>query len=122
MSEVIKTADLWTEKVNAKDIKGVLEVSDPNIEMVGPRGTAAGRETLRQWVEGSGLHLTTVTRYAKGGTVVYEQEGVWENQNGQVTVYTVMEVQNNKVNRVSRYDTLDEAFGTTGLSEEDQIK
>lgn len=122
MSEVIRAADLWTEKVNAKDIQGVLKVSDSNIEMVGPRGTTAGHDTLAQWVEGSGLQLITKTRYAKGGTVVYEQQGVWEDQNGQVTVYTVMEVENGKVTRVSRYDTLDEAFGTSGLSEEDRVE
>ncbi|RNF38687.1 nuclear transport factor 2 family protein [Planococcus salinus] len=122
MSKVIETADLWTEKVNAKDVKGVLAVSDSNIEMVGPRGTAAGHETLTQWVEDSGLHLTTVTRFAKADTVVYEQQGTWENQDGQVTVYTVMEVENGKVTRVSRYDTLDEAFGTSGLSEEDRVE
>lgn len=122
MTATIKTADDWIEKLNAKDIEGVLEVSDHNIELMGPMGSASGHETLRQWVEGSKLHLTTVTRYAKDKKVVYEQEGTWEDQNGQVTIYTFMEIKNGKVARISRYDSLDDAFADSGLNEENIIK
>ncbi|MDN7246816.1 nuclear transport factor 2 family protein [Planococcus shenhongbingii] len=121
MTETIKTADAWVDKVNAKDIEGMLEVSDHNIELMGPRGSAVGHDTLQQWAEESGIHLTTVTRYAKGNKVVFEQEGTWQDQNGKVTVFTFMEVKNGKVVRISRFDTLDDAFGDSGLSEEDEI-
>lgn len=121
VTETINIADGWVEKVNAKDIEGMLELSDHNIELMGPRGSAVGHDTLRQWAEESGIHLTTVTRYAKGDKVVFEQEGTWEDQNGQVTVFTFMEIKNGKVVRISRFDTLDDAFGDSGLKDEDKV-
>lgn len=122
MNEVIETADLWTEKVNAKDVPAVLGSSNTNIELVGPGGASAGHETLAQWVESSEVHLKTLTRYAKGGSVVFEQEGTWENQNGHVMVYTFMEIKDGKVVRIARFDSLDEAFGFSGLSERDKVE
>lgn len=122
MERIIETADAWIDRINAKDVEGVLEVSDHNIEMIGPRGSGVGHETLRQWAESSGIHLKTQTRYQKGSKVVYEQQGTWADQRGQVTVYTYMEIKNGKVCGIARYDTLDDAFGSTGLSEEDKIQ
>ncbi|HSI66893.1 MAG TPA: nuclear transport factor 2 family protein, partial [Planococcus sp. (in: firmicutes)] len=110
------------EKVNAKDVKGVCEVSKSTIEMVGPHGTAAGLETLSQWVEESGIQLTTLTRYAKESRIVYEQKGTWKDQAGEIIVYTYMEVKDGKVSRISRYETIEEAFGDSGLSEEDKVE
>jgi hypothetical protein len=76
---------------------------------------------LQQWVESSSLHLSTRTRYHKGDKVVYEQQGTWEDQRGEVTVYTYMEIKNGKVCEIARYETLDDAFGSSGLNEEDKI-
>jgi hypothetical protein len=121
MTETIKKADAWIDKLNAKDIEGMLEVSDHNIELMGPLGSASGHETLRQWAGESGIRLTTVNRYAKGNKVVFEQEATWEDQTGKVTVFTFMEVKNDKVVRISRYDSLDDAFVDSGLNEEDKI-
>lgn len=121
MENIIETADAWTDRVNAKDVEGVLKVSDHNIEMIGPQGTSAGHDTLRQWVENSGIHLDTRTRYQKADKVVYEQQGTWEDQRGEVTIYTYMEIKHGKVCEIARYDTLDDAFGSSGLSEEDKI-
>lgn len=121
MTETIKIADEWVDKVNTKDMEGMLELSDHNIELMGPRGSAVGHDILRQWAEESGIRLNTITRYARDSKVVFEQEGTWEDQNGQVTVFTFMEVKNGKVVRISRFDTLDDAFGDSGLNEGDKI-
>lgn len=122
MATNIETADEWTEKVNAKDVAAVLKISDHNIEMIGPMGAAAGHDTLAQWVKNSGINLTTTSRYAKGDCVVYEQEGRWEDENGQVMLYTFMEIKEGKVKRIARFDTLDEAFGYCAMNEEDIVK
>lgn len=121
MTKIVETADRWTDKVNAKDVSAVLEVSDPNIELIGPQGSTSGHDTLAQWVEDSGIHLATIIRYAKGNSVVFEQQGTWENQDGQVTVYTFMEIEGSKVTRLARVDSLEEAFGMSGLNEEDKV-
>lgn len=122
MATNIETADKWIENVNAKDVGAVLKTSDRNIELIGPMGASAGHETLAEWVKNSGINLSTQSRYAKGDCVVYEQEGRWENENGQVMVYTFMEVKDGKVKRIARFDTLDEAFGYCAMSEEDLVK
>ena len=122
MEGTIKIADQWTRKVNERDIKGVLEVSDPHIELVGPRGTAEGHDILEQWIKESGIKMETKGHYAKGNEVICVQKATWENQNGHVTIYTFMEIKNGKVHRLGRYDTLDDAFGQCQLSEEDKVE
>lgn len=121
MNNVIETADIWVDKVNAQDVEGVLEVSDPNIELVGPRGAGFGHDLLVQWMEDTGVKLHTITRYANGHCVVYEQEAAWENQDGHVIVYTFMEVKDSKVLRLERFDNIDDAFSTSGLNEENKM-
>lgn len=121
MNNVIQTADAWVDKVNAQDVEGVLEVSDPNIELIGPRGAGFGHDLLVQWMENTGVRLHTITRYANDHCVVYEQEAVWENQDGHVIIYTFMEIKNGKVTRIERFDNSDDAFSTSGLSEEYKV-
>lgn len=122
MEDNIKIADQWTSKVNERDIKGVLEVSDPHIELVGPRGVAEGHDILERWIKDSGIKMETQGYYAKGNEVICVQKATWENQNGHVTIYTFMEIRNGKVHRLGRYDTLDDAFGQCHLSEEDKVE
>lgn len=122
MEDKIKIAEQWTRKVNERDIKGVLEVSDPHIELIGPRGSAEGHDILRQWVEESGIKMETLDYYAKGNEVICVQRATWENQNGHVMIYTFMDIRNKKVHRLGRYDTLDDAFGQCQLSEEDKVE
>ncbi|MDN7243116.1 nuclear transport factor 2 family protein [Planococcus sp. N028] len=121
MNNVIETADAWVDKVNAQDVEGVLEVSDPNIELIGPRGAGFGHDLLVQWMENTGVRLHTITRYAKGPHVVYEQEAVWENQDGHVIVYTFMKIKDGKVVGLERFDNIDDAFSTSGLNEENKV-
>ncbi|MGI2328608.1 nuclear transport factor 2 family protein [Planococcus sp. YIM B11945] len=122
MDNVIQTADVWVDRVNARDVKGVLQVSDHNIEMRGPGGGGFGHDLLAQWMERAGVTLTTITRYANDHCVLYEQEGVWENEDGHVIVYTFMEIKGGKVTRLERFDNIDDAFSTSGLSEKDKME
>jgi hypothetical protein len=121
MNNVIETADTWVDRLNAQDVEGVLEVSDPNIELIGPRGAGFGHDLLVQWMENTGVNLNTITRYANDHRVVYEQEAVWENQGGHVIVFTFMEVKDGKVTRLERFDNIDDAFSTSGLNEENKL-
>ena len=121
MNNAIDTADVWVDKVNAQDVEGVLEVSDSNIELVGPRGAGFGHDLLVQWMENTGVRLHTIARYANDHSVVYEQEAVWENQDGHVIVYTFMEIKNGKITRLERFDNIDDAFSTSGLNEENKV-
>ncbi|TAA72051.1 nuclear transport factor 2 family protein [Planococcus salinarum] len=121
MTGTIETAEKWTEKVNAKDVGAVLEISDHNIELLGPLGASEGHETLAEWIRNSDIRLATKSHYAKGDCVICEQEATWEHESGHVTVYTFMEIREGKVHRIGRFDSLDEAFGYCPLSEEDKV-
>lgn len=122
MENTIDIANQWIARVNDKDIKAVLEVSDPHIELVGPRGVAEGHDILQKWIEQSGIQMETQDYYAKDEEVICVQKATWENQSGHVTIYTYMQIRNKKVHRLGRYDTLDDAFGQCLLSEEDLVK
>ncbi|CEG24243.1 hypothetical protein BN1080_03264 [Planococcus massiliensis] len=121
MNAVIEIADQWTDRVNAKDIEGVLKLSATNVEISGPRGTAAGHDMLAQWVENSGIQLQTLSRYIRDGKVIYEQKASWENENGEVILYSFFLVKEGKVTQIARFDLLDDAFGASGMSEEDLV-
>jgi len=121
MKSVIEIADQWTDYVNAKDIDGVLSLSATNVEISGPRGTAAGQDMLAQWVENSGIQLETLARYLKGSKMIYEQKASWENENGEVILYSFFLVKEGKVTQIARFDLLEDAFGSSGLSEEDLV-
>lgn len=121
MNSVIETADQWTDCVNAKDIDGVLSLSATSVEISGPRGTAAGHDMLAQWVENSGIQLRTLARYVKDGKVIYEQKASWENEDGEVILYSFFLVKEGKVMQIARFDLLEDAFGSSGLSEEDLV-
>lgn len=122
MANNVETADKWTEKVNAKDVEAVLELSDHNIELIGAGGSAsAGHDTLAEWVRNSDMHLTTQSHYAKGDCVICEQEATWKHDRGNAILYTLMIIREGKVHRIARFDGLDEAFGFCSLSEEDKV-
>jgi hypothetical protein len=55
----------WVAAANAQDIDRLLELSDPDIEIVGPRGTGSGHQLLREWAAHAGLTLETLRTFAR---------------------------------------------------------
>ncbi|HEV8191353.1 MAG TPA: hypothetical protein VGP82_07685 [Ktedonobacterales bacterium] len=71
---------------NAQHVERLLELSDPNIEVVGPRGSRFGHQLMRDWLARAGLELETLHVFARGDTPVLEQHGIWRSQEtGEVT-------------------------------------
>ena len=69
----------WQDAANQQDAARMIEVSDPNIEIVGPRGSAVGYQILRDWLGRAGLTLTTLRTFAREDRVVLAQHGVWQS-------------------------------------------
>jgi limonene-1,2-epoxide hydrolase len=124
--ETVKIIEAWQNAANRHDIKRLLELSDPTIEIVGPRGTARGHQILQEWVSRAGLRLETFRTFAKDGIVVMAQHGTWlseatKGEESKVDVATVFRVADGKVVYLARYDSLEEALLKAKLSLDDEV-
>ena len=125
MPNTLATVQSWQDAVNARDAEALIELSDANIEIVGPRGSARGHEVLRGWLSRAGLSLATTRAFARGDAAVLAQRGVWRSAEGneiigEADVASAFRVENQKVAEVARYDTLEEALLKAQLSESDE--
>ncbi len=119
-------AQRWQEAVNVQDKARLLELSHPDIEIVGPRGVAQGHEVLLAWLERAGLTLETKRVFAGGESVVFAQHGVWRSPEtnepqGEAEVASSFLIQDGQVTEFARYDTFSEALARAGLSEADEF-
>ncbi len=115
----------WQEAANAQDSDRLIALSDPNIEVVGPRGSGFGHQLLRDWLARAGLTLQTRRAFVRGAQVVLEQQGIWRSlATGEVTgartLASAFQVKDRQVIRFARYDDLAAAFAAAGLTEADE--
>ncbi len=128
-AEIVRT---WEETINTAEVERLLDLSHPEIELVGPRGSAFGRDALKDWLVRAGLGLETQRSFARGETVVNEQLGVWRDLTtgdvmtgdivSQANLASHYRVEHGQVHYVARYNTLQEAFEQSGLSEADEVQ
>lgn len=121
----IATVQAWLDAANTQDIERLLALSDPNIELVGPRGSAYGHQLLRDWIARAGLHLATLRVFARDDVVVVAQHGVWRSmETGEVTgerdVASRFHIAGQRVARLSRTDSLSDALAEVGLTSADE--
>jgi hypothetical protein len=117
----------WLDAANRQDLDRLLELSDPNIEIVGPRGSGHGHQLLRDWLARAGLTLETRQAFVRGSVVALAQHGVWRSsETGAVTgeseVASHFRVRGRRVVQFARYDNLDAALAAAGLSEQDSLQ
>lgn len=117
--------EAWQDAANHEDLDRLLALSDPNIELIGPRGSGYGHQLLRDWLGRAGLSLQTLRVYVRGNTVVLAQQGVWHSvETGDVTgernVASRFQVQEHRVVQFERYDSLDAALAEAGLKYSDE--
>jgi SnoaL-like domain len=126
-SDAVRVVRAWQEAANEQDVDRLLALSDPNIELVGPRGSGFGHQLLRDWLGRAGLTLTSLRAFARGSVVVLEQRGTWRSpETGEVTgeraLASTFEVSDQgQVARFARYDSLPEALDAAGLDFADNI-
>jgi len=115
----------WQEAANSQNIDRLLELSDPNIEVVGPRGSGFGYQLLRDWIARAGLTLETLRVFVHGNMVVVEQHGVWHSLDtneviGEKTLASAFQVNDRHVVKFARYDSLNAALEAVGLGQSDE--
>ena len=119
-------ARAWQEAANERRIDRLLALSDPAIELVGPRGVAHGHQILRDWLDRAGLRLGTLRTFARESAVVMEQRGDWRSPEtgeslGEAIVATIFRVADRRVTQLARYESLDVALANAGLSYADEV-
>lgn len=125
--EAVAVVQEWQEAANHQDIERLLALSDPEIEIVGPRGAGYGHQLLRDWLGRAGLTLETRRVFGRGEVVVLAQHGVWRSVEtgefrGEADLASRFRVKGGgRVVQFARYDSLDEALSHAGLGWEDEI-
>ena len=123
----IRTVRAWHEALNSGDADHLVELSHPEVEVGGPRGTGYGTQLLREWVNRANIRLKPRRVFHRADTVVVEQRPEWRAAaTGKVTVSqtvgSVFVVREGRVARVIRYPDLAGALGATNLDESHEIQ
>ena len=125
-ADPVTIVQAWQEAANRQDIDGLLALSDPNIEIVGPRGSGYGHQLLRDWLGRASLRLETLRVFGRGAAVVVAQHGVWRSvETGEVVgeqdLASRFRVVDGRVVQFARCDRLEEALAAAGLTHGDEI-
>lgn len=125
--ESIHVVRSWHEALNREDSERVLELSDPAIEIVGPRESGYGRELLNDWLQHTRVHLRPLQMFGRAEAVVVSQHGTWHSlETGDVTgeanVASYFLVRDGRITRYARFDSLESALLAAGLTETDAVR
>jgi hypothetical protein len=122
-----ETVAAWLAAVNAADADALAGLSDPEIEILGPRGAARGVGVLRRWLARAGLTMENRSWFARGGAVVVAQWGVWRSPEsgeivGEAEVASRFRVSGGRVAEYERFDDLAAALARAGLGGADRVQ
>ncbi len=122
----VDVAAAWQAAANAQDVDTLLALSDPNIEIAGPRGSGVGHQLLREWIARAGLTLSTLRVFARGDTVVFAQRGIWRSMDsggvtGERSLASLFQIRDGHIVKVARFDDLAAACGAAGLGSSEEI-
>jgi hypothetical protein len=118
-------AHAWVAAANAQDGDRLAALSSPDIEIVGPRGSARGIAVLHDWLRRSGLTLETTRTFAGDSHVVMAHRGTWQTAGttdiSSADVSSSFDIQGGCVARYQRFDDLPTALAAAGLDESHEV-
>jgi len=121
----VEVVRAWHEAVNRGDADTLVALSDDEIEVGGPRGSARGHAILRDWLDRTGIQLEPRRWFASPSGLVVEQFATWRGPDGAVTdpqlIASSFTVEDGRVMRTIRYGSLKEALTATGLTLTDEV-
>jgi hypothetical protein len=117
----------WHEALNAGDAERVASLSHPDVEVGGPRGSARGRQVLRDWVARANVRLEPLRLFRRDQTVIVEEAATWRDARtgetiGEATVATAFTLDGDSVSGIFRHDGLEEALRGADLDGSDEIR
>jgi hypothetical protein len=117
----------WLSAVNHQDTARIIDLSAEDIEIIGPRGSAHGRQVLAGWLARAGFAASTVRWFCGAdGNVVVEQDARWSDpatkaEQGRARVASRFVIHGETVAAYQRHDTLDAALTAAGLTAADEV-
>lgn len=122
----VEVVQAWIKAVNRRDEAEVIRLSDPNIEIVGPRGSGYGHPLLREWLNRAHISLETLRTFARDDRAVVFQHGVWRSLEtgeviGEAEMASQFRVKEGRIAQYARYDHLDEALTAARLNDGDEL-
>ncbi len=123
----LRAIKAWHEALNSGDADRVVALSQPNVEVGGPRGVGSGAGLLREWVGRANIRLEPRRVFHKVDTVVVEQRAEWRSADagqatGSQTVASLFVVQENQIAKVLRYDDLASALSAANFDESNETR
>ena len=118
----LRVVKAWHEALNGGEVDRLVDLSDPEVEVGGPRGTGRGAQLLRDWVSRANVSLEPRRVFHHADTVIVEQWAKWRSADtgqitGSQTASSVFVVRDGRIARVVRYPDLADALSATGLDE-----
>lgn len=125
-ADAVAVVQAWQEAANQQDGDRLVELSDPNVEIVGPRGSGFGAQLLREWLGRAGLTLETQRIFVRDQVVVVAQHGVWRSVEtgdvqGEADLASRFRVVDGRVVQFARHDQLEQALEAAGLDPADEL-
>jgi hypothetical protein len=117
----------WLNAVNHQDAARITGLSAPDVTIIGPRGSARGRQTLVEWLARAGFTADARRWFCGGdGRVVVEQDARWSDPGtatelGRAQVASRFVIHGGTVAEYQRHDSLDAALTAAGLSAADEV-
>lgn len=114
----------WLDAVGRRNKAALLALSQPEIAIHGPRGTAVGHEVLGRWFEGTVVRVVPLAVFSQGSNYLVHHKMEWLNEDGTVkgtaVNASVFEVVDGLVASYARDDE-DAALERHGFNENDLI-
>ncbi len=116
----------WHEALAAGAVEEVVALTEPDVAIGGPRGTARGHDVLRAWAASAGARLEPVRWFCgPDGRVVVDQRATWPDGSGRRTapleVATAFTVAGGRIGRIDRHPDLPTALAAAGLELADEV-
>ena len=111
----------WLSAVNRGDSQQLQELSADDVELVGPRGSARGRQVLAEWLARAGFSAVALRWFCgSDGAVVVDQCASWSEvesgtELGRANVASQFAVAAGVVTYYRRHESLDIALIAAGL-------
>jgi hypothetical protein len=117
----------WHDALNTGDAERLAALSHPDVGVGGPRGSARGRQALRDWVARANVRLEPLRLFQRDQTVVAEQAATWSDAEtgktiGEATVATAFKLDGGLVAGIFRHDGLEETLRDADLDRSDEIR